>query len=232
VNGPGGSEPVPDGLRRRPGPVLPVSFYAGPTLQVARDLLGCYLCRREDEAYTVGRIVEVEAYIGEDDPACHAAAGRTPRTRVLYGRPGRAYVYFTYGMHHLFNCVTERIGYPAAVLVRALRPVAGIRSMRSRRGEGLPRDLARGPARLCRALGIDLRHNEVSLNGPELFICGGGAESWNIRAGPRVGIRRATELPWRFWIDGDPHVTRGSSGGRLPAKGGGADGFDPSGTRT
>lgn len=212
MTAPGTSAFSEPGLRRLPGPVLPVSFYSRPTLEVARDLLGTYLCRREDGAYTVGRIVEVEAYVGEEDPACHAAAGLTPRTRVLYGRPGRAYVYFTYGMHHLFNCVTERAGYPAAVLVRALRPVAGVASMRSRRTRSRDRDLARGPSRLCQALGIDLRHNEVSLRGPELVICRGPAESWNIRRGARVGIRRGTGYPWRMWIDGDPHVSPGKPG--------------------
>jgi DNA-3-methyladenine glycosylase len=156
--------------------------------------------------------------VGEDDPACHAAAGRTPRTRVLYGRPGRAYVYFTYGMHHLFNCVTEEAGFPAAVLVRALRPVAGLTRMRERRGEPPDRDLARGPSRLCRALGIDLRHNELPLRGPELFLCRGPQESWNIRTGSRVGITKATERPWRMWIDGDPHVSPGRPGPTAPRR--------------
>ena len=129
-------------IRPAPGRILPVAFYRRDTLVVARDLLGCILARREvDGSWTGGRIVETEAYRGEDDPACHAAAGLTPRTEVLYGAPGRAYVYFTYGMHHLLNVVTERRGFPAAVLIRALNPLAGTERMASRRGRSTPREL-------------------------------------------------------------------------------------------
>lgn len=195
---------------RRRGRVLPVAFYERPTLEVARDLLGCLLCRREEDGtLTTGRIVETEAYIGEDDPACHAAAGLTPRTRVLYGPPGRSYVYFTYGMHFLFNAVTESEGRPAAVLVRALRPEAGLERMAARRGTEVVRDLARGPARLCEAMGIDRSLNDVPLWGPVLTLRDDGCAPKSIAAGPRIGIRHGADRPWRFWIPGDAHVSRG-----------------------
>jgi DNA-3-methyladenine glycosylase len=206
--------PLRRGAKRPPGRVLPVAYYARPTLAVARDLLGSLLCRREaDGTFTVGRIVETEAYIGEDDPACHAAAGRTARTRVLYGPPGRAYVYFTYGMHYLFNVVTEPEGRPAAVLVRALRPEAGLNRMEARRGGRNGGGMTQGPARLCEALGIDLDLNDTSLAGPVLTIREDGAPVSGIAAGPRVGIRVGTDRPWRFWIEGDAFVSRA----RLPA---------------
>ena len=199
------------GLRRPPGRILPVAFYARDTIRVARDLLGCLLCRREEDgSYTVGRIVETEAYQGEEDPACHAAAGRTPRTRVLYGPPGRAYVYFTYGMHHCLNVVTEREGMPAAVLLRALRPEGGLRRMTHRRQGRAPRDLTRDPARLCEALAIDLHLNDTSLRGPVLGIRTDGTRPTRIACGPRVGIRVGTDRLWRFWVEGDPFVSRGS----------------------
>jgi DNA-3-methyladenine glycosylase len=198
------------GQRRASGRVLPVSYYARPTLEVARDLLGCLLSRREpDGTFTVGRIVETEAYIGETDPACHAAAGRTPRTRVLYGPPGRSYVYFTYGMHYCFNVVTEPEGHPAAVLVRGLRPEAGVECMQARRGGREGPELTQGPARLCEALGIDLDLNDVSLAGPILTVRTDGAAVGRIASGPRIGIRVATDRPWRFWVEDDPFVSRG-----------------------
>ncbi len=196
-------------IRPAPGRILPVAFYRRDTLVVARDLLGCILARREvDGSWTGGRIVETEAYRGEDDPACHAAAGLTPRTEVLYGAPGRAYVYFTYGMHHLLNVVTERRGFPAAVLIRALNPLAGTERMASRRGRSTPRELTGGPSRLCQALGIDLALNRASFRGPLLTLRSDGRAVERVREGPRVGIRRGTDRPWRFWIDGDPCVSR------------------------
>ena len=202
------NEPRRSGFRRAPGRVLPVAFYARPTLDVARDLLDCLLCRREtDGTFTVGRIVETEAYIGETDPACHAAAGRTPRTRVLYGPPGRSYVYFTYGMHYCFNVVTEPEGKPAAVLVRALRPEAGLDRMEARRRGREGTQLTQGPARLCEALGIDLDLNDTSLAGPVLTVRKNGEGAPQIASGPRIGIRVATERPWRFWVAGDPFVS-------------------------
>lgn len=206
-------DPCGEGAVRLPGRTLPISFYDRDTVQVARDILGCLLCRREtDGTYSYGRIVETEAYVGESDPACHAAAGYTPRTRVLYGRPGRAYVYFTYGMHYLFNCVTESRGFPGAVLVRALRPEAGLARMQQRRRRLSPRELASGPSRLCEALGIDLNQNEIRLTGPEILIRRDRFRIGNISTGPRVGIRKGAASPWRFWVAGDPFVSRGRPG--------------------
>ena len=201
------------GAGRLPGRTLPVSFYVRNTLQVAREVLGCLLCRREEDGtWSVGRIVETEAYVGESDPACHAAAGRTPRTRVLFGPPGRAYVYFTYGMHHLVNFVTEKEGFPAAVLVRAVRPEWGIDSMMRRRSRERLLDLASGPSRLCQAMGIDLSLNEAALTGPELVVRDDGGGSVPVEVGPRVGIRAGTDRPWRFWVASDPYVSRGRPG--------------------
>lgn len=194
--------------RRLPGKRLSRDFFSRNTLDVARDLLGAYLCRREEDGYTVGTIVETEAYRGEDDPACHAAAGRTPRTRVLYGPPGRAYVYFNYGMHYLLNAVTESEDFPGAVLIRALRPERGVERMLSRRRIRRDRDLTSGPARLCQALGVDLRLNDVPLDGPDLHIRENPGSVRRCRSGPRIGIRVGTRRPWRFWVDGDPFVSR------------------------
>ena len=196
-------------VRRLPGQALPSDFFSRDTLAVARTLLGLLLCRREkDGTYTVGRVVETEAYIGEDDPACHAAAGRTPRTRILYGKPGVAYVYFTYGMHHCVNVVTERENRPAAVLLRALRPEAGLPRMAERRGRTDPREMTSGPARLCQALAIDLELNGAGLRGPDLHLRDDGRRGFRMGQGVRVGIRVGTERPWRFWVDADPYVSR------------------------
>jgi DNA-3-methyladenine glycosylase len=195
--------------RRLPGRALPSAFFARNTVRVARDLLGCLLCRRErDGTVSFGRIVETEAYVGEDDPACHAARGRTPRTRVLYGPPGRAYVYFNYGMHHLLNAVTERDGFPGAVLLRALSPERGLTRMIRRRGTERLRDLTSGPSRLCQALGIDLTLNDVPLDGPTLFIREDGFRCPRVERGPRVGIRVGTDHLWRFWLASSPFVSR------------------------
>ena len=199
------------GLRRPPGRVLSPDFYARDTLTVARELLGCLLCRREENGqYSFGPIVETEAYIGEDDPACHAAAGLTPRTRILYGSPGHAYVYFSYGMHFLLNAVTEPKDSPAAVLIRAMEPEGGLLHMERRRGKRSFREIASGPARLCQALAIDLELNGFPLGGPELEIRDPGLRESRIESGPRVGIRRGTDRRWRFWVAGNPHVSKGA----------------------
>jgi DNA-3-methyladenine glycosylase len=196
-------------VRRPPGRLLPRAFYDRDARELARDLLGKLLCRRGPEGgHAVGRIVEVEAYVGEGDPACHAAAGLTPRTRILYGPPGRAYVYFTYGMHHCVNVVAGPGTFPAAVLVRALRPVRGTAAMMGRRGTGDLRLLTTGPGRLCQALAIDLAQNGISLRGPELQIRDDGVRPARVRSGPRVGIRVAVDRPWRYWAAGDPFVSR------------------------
>jgi DNA-3-methyladenine glycosylase len=196
--------------------VLRQSFYARPTLDVARELLGKVLVHRTPAGTAAGRIVEVEAYIGEDDPACHAAPGRTARNAPLYGPPGVAYVYLNYGLHCLVNAVTEADGWPAAVLIRALEPVEGLELMRRRRsrvkwrrGKPLPadHDLCRGPGNLTTALGITLKQNLLPLTGPPLFIEDRGDRVEQVAWSPRIGIRVGTEHLWRCTVPGSPAVS-------------------------
>ena len=197
---------------------LPRSFYAQSTLQVARQLLGKYLVRRHPDGKTVGRIVETEAYVGEEDKACHARAGRTQRTDPLYGPPGMAYVYLTYGMHYMLNAVTEPEGMPAAVLIRAAEPLEGIDRMKRARGIEDERLLAAGPARLTQAFGIDLRQNRADLRGPELWIEPGEPPPRSkVLTSARIGCHTAAppwdQMPWRFYVAGNPHVTPGTPRG-------------------
>jgi DNA-3-methyladenine glycosylase len=193
------------------------AFYDRPTLEVARDLLGKVLVRCTRSGRSSGMIVEVEAYIGEGDPACHAAPGPTRRNEPLYGPPGHAYIYLNYGIHALFNVVTEEEGMPAAVLIRALDPADGIDGMRRRRRLGTRRapgdgpsvhDLCRGPGNLTCALGITLGHNRVDLLGDRLFVEDHGHGVREIGWGPRIGITRGVRRPWRAWIAGHPAVSR------------------------
>jgi DNA-3-methyladenine glycosylase len=197
---------------------LPRAFYDRATLDVAGDLIGKVLVHERRGIRTSGAIVEVEAYIGESDPACHAAPGPTRRNEPLYGVPGHAYVYLNYGIHCLVNVVTEPHGTPAAVLIRALEPIDGVPVMQRRRarvmkgrrltGSGLPlHELCRGPGNLTRAMGIALTENRVDLVGDRLFIEDGGAERRPIVWGPRIGIRVGTKYPWRAYIDGHPAVS-------------------------
>ena len=198
---------------------LPHSFYGRPTLEVARDLLGSVLVRHLDHHILAGRIVEVEAYIGEEDPACHASRGLTPRTKVMYGPPGFAYVYFTYGMHFLLNAVTERDGFPAAVLVRAAEPLTGIAQMSHLRGRRSDRELTSGPARLCTAFGIDLSLNRTDLTRPPLFIAEPIESAREpVRWTARIGIREGRSLEWRCFLEGNPFVSRGRAGVAPPRR--------------
>jgi DNA-3-methyladenine glycosylase len=180
------------------------SFFNRPTLQVAEDVLGMVLVHRTADGPASGRIVEVEAYIGEDDPACHAAPGPTRRNRPLYGPPGFSYVYLNYGMHYLTNLVTEPEGAPAAVLLRALEPLDGIdlmRRRRSRRGVEIENvDLCRGPGNLSRALGITLDQNWLDLEGDELFLEDRGRRKQDVVWSPRIGINVGTEQMWRCHV--------------------------------
>jgi DNA-3-methyladenine glycosylase len=188
-----------------PRRTLPRSFYARPTLEVARDLIGKVLVHVTPEGRAAGRIVETEAYIGESDPACHAAPGPTRRNRPLYGPPGMAYVYFNYGVHWLVNAVTEADGWPAAVLIRALEPIEGIDLMRGRRAAATTRApqafvaaaLCRGPGSLCRAMGISGDQNLADLTGRVLFIEDRGLSAAEVKWSPRIGIRVGTEQEWR-----------------------------------
>lgn len=184
---------------------LPRSFYARHTLTVAREMLGTRLVHLESGRRLAGLIIETEAYCGEQDQGCHAKAGRTPRTEVMYGPPGYAYVYFTYGMHWLFNTVTQVEGQPEAVLVRALVPLEGIAVIESRRGVQ-PRHLwTDGPAKLTQALGIGPQHNRLDLTDPaaEIWIESGITISDRfVTTGPRVGLNSVSQpwksIPWRF----------------------------------
>ena len=184
---------------------LPQSFYDRSVHEVARELIGCVVRHGE----TAGRIVETESYHMEE-PACHAFAGVTERTRTLYGEPGRAYVYFSYGVHSLLNAVAEPEGVGAAVLIRALEPVDGIEVMRARRGLERAEELCSGPGKLTQALDIGLSLNGSSLvDGPiELLTREPGAREPRVVVGERVGITKAVELPWRFCDADSRHVSR------------------------
>jgi DNA-3-methyladenine glycosylase len=198
---------------------LPRRFYDRPTLDVARDLLGKVLVHNRRGTVTSGVIVEVEAYIGESDPACHAAPGPTRRNEPLYGAPGHAYVYLNYGIHCLVNVVTERAGSPAAVLLRALDPLDGVDAMCRRRARStkgrrirVDRELTRhalcqGPGNLTRAMGITLAENRADLVGDRLFVEDRGIEPGEIVWGPRIGINVAADRPWRAYAAGHPAVS-------------------------
>ena len=185
--------------------ILPREFYDRPTLKVARDLIGARLVRILDGVKLVGLIVETEAYISEKDLACHAKAGLTPRTAPMYGEPGHAYVYFTYGNHWMLNVVTEREGFPAAVLIRAIQPIEGVEVM-SRRRQG--RDTF-GPGKICQAMGIGKGENTADLTGTAsgLWIEAGiQVPNSLVTKGPRVGLNSTPEpwlsKPWRFKVKG------------------------------
>jgi DNA-3-methyladenine glycosylase len=184
---------------------LDAALYARSVHDVARDLLGCVV-RHGDAA---GRIVEVESY-HESEPACHAYVGLTPRTHTLFGPPGRAYVYRSYGIHALLNAVAEPEGVGAAVLIRALEPLAGLEAMRERRRLQRAEELCSGPGRLTQALGIGLELNGSSLvEGPiEVLAREAGARRPRVVSGERVGITKAADLPWRFCDAESRHVSR------------------------
>lgn len=175
----------------------------GPVLEVAPRLLGAVL--RHDGVAV--RITEVEAYDGANDPGSHAHRGRTRRNDVMFGPAGHLYVYFTYGMHHCCNVVCGPEGTASAVLLRAGEVVDGVEVARSRRGSSPDRDLARGPARLCSALGLDLAANGLDLTAGALLL-GDPVDPDSISTGPRVGLRLAPDRPWRFWISDEPTVSR------------------------
>ncbi len=194
---------------------LPAEFYDRPVLEVARELIGCTVVHAD----TAGVIVETEAY-HESEPACHAFVGLTPRTRTLFGPPGKAYVYRSYGIHALLNAVCEPEGVGAAVLIRALEPTVGIEQMRARRPRGTrgaraglalrDSELCSGPGKLTQALGISLQDNESDLTrGPVRILQPEG--EWadaEVVLDTRVGITRAVDLPWRFCVVGNAHVSR------------------------
>lgn len=185
---------------------LPRRFYARPTVEVARALLGQVIVHGP----TAGRIVEVEAYLGGDDLASHSARGLTERTRVIFGPPGHAYVYLIYGMHECLNLVAERDGTPGCVLIRALEPVAGFDLMRERRGVDAPHQWCSGPGKLTQALAIDRTLNGVDVTGSEplMVVKGSAVPAASIAIGPRIGISKCVEWPLRFWIGENRHVSK------------------------
>lgn len=190
---------------------LPRSFFARDAVLVARALLGKIVVRTSAPAVTAGRIVETEAYLGEGDEAAHSFAGVTDRTRVIFGPPGHAYVYLSYGIHHCLNFVAESEGRAGCVLIRALEPLAGVEIMRSRRPRARrDRDLASGPGKLTAALGVtladygaDLTHGDLTVHAPL------DPSPPRILAGPRIGISKCRELPLRFCIEDNEHVSGG-----------------------
>ena len=188
---------------------LAARFYARDTVVVARALVGQILVSDVGGRRTAGRIVETEAYVGPHDPACHAWGGRrTPRLEALYGPPGTAYIYFTYGMHWCLNAVTVARDYPAAVLIRALEPLEGLALMRGRRGGLTDRMLCAGPARLCQALGVTGRLDGTGLQRGVLRIVDGKARRDRILVTPRIGVSRAADWPLRFCVAGSPWLSR------------------------
>jgi DNA-3-methyladenine glycosylase len=215
--------------------LLPREFFARSSVEVAPELLGCVLEHETPAGLVAVELTEVEAYAGRSDPASHAYRGKTARNAVMFGPPGHAYVYLTYGMHFCVNmvCLGEE-GSASAVLLRAGAVIAGEELARARRSRGTARiatrDLARGPARLCQALGIDRSQDGADVvtdQSPLRIRAGAGnpARSGKILSGPRVGVSSATEIPWRFWYDGDPTVSvyrphvarlRGVPGGSSP----------------
>jgi len=199
--------------------ILPRDFYARQTVRVARELLGKHLVRVLGRTRMVGSIVEVEAYRGSDDPASHAFRGLTARNSPMFGEPGHAYVYFTYGNHYCLNATTQKSGTPGAVLIRAIEPLEGIQLMRRQRLGMCDISLTNGPGKLTKALRIDGSLNEVDLTkyGP-LFITKGVGGKPRIASSARIGIREGSDRQWRFYLAQNPYVSRskpadiGSSG--------------------
>lgn len=193
---------------------LPRAFYLRPTLSVARDLLGKILVRRCEGRRLSGRIVEVEAYLGEKDPASHAYRGRTPRNDVMFWDGGHLYVYFTYGMHFCCNVVTEAEGKARAVLIRAIEPVEGIGTMAANRGLNLRsaddlRNLTSGPAKVCQAMGIGRAENGTDLTGTQIYFLPGELPARSkIATSTRIGIKAGIEMPCRFSVAGNPFVSK------------------------
>ena len=191
---------------------LPRSFYSRPALEVASDLLGKVLVRRLGRKNLSGKIVETEAYVGPHDLACHASKGHTPRTSVMFGSPGYAYVYMIYGFYFCLNVVTEPPGYPAAVLIRAVEPLDNAGLMRKlRKNPERETNVTSGPGKLCMAMSIDKQLNGADLLGTGIWIEDRSFDAGRILTSPRVGVDYAGEFkdkPWRFFEDGNPHVSR------------------------
>ncbi len=189
--------------------ILCRSFYERGTITVAKELLGKFVVRVVGRDRLVGRIVEVEAYRGFDDPASHAFHGITPRTTPMFGEPGHAYVYFTYGNHYCFNVTTERTGVAGAVLIRALEPVEGVNVMKRFRPHVSTLDITNGPGKLTKALCIDKSLNKIDLTKRgRLFLRGNNSERVEVACSVRIGITAGTDRLWRFFVNGNPYVSR------------------------
>jgi DNA-3-methyladenine glycosylase len=190
--------------------ILDSEFYEGDTVRLARSLLGALMVHFSPAGLTSGYIVETEAYLCKDDPACHAARGKTKRNAAMFGPPGTAYVYFIYGNHYCFNIVSNREGVGEAVLIRALEPVHGLNLMWQRRGHKHKQtNLTNGPGKLCAAMAVNKNHNGLFLSGPPLFIARGKKISENsIGTSGRIGIRVAQDKPLRFFIKDNPFLSR------------------------
>ena len=182
------------------------SFYNRPTLEICRDILGMHIVFQGERGTMSGRIVEVEAYIGEDDPACHASVGRTARSAIMYGPPGYSYIYFIYGMYYCLNFVTEREGFPAAILLRAAEPVWGIEFMAHTARAADSRILS-GPGMFCRAFGLTKEQNGLDLTVGPLYLEDRGTGVKHIECSPRVGIRKGSDRVWRFYDAESPSVS-------------------------
>lgn len=176
-------------------------------VSLSRKLLGCELVHESPEGLTAGRIVETEAY-SQEDAASHSSRGETPRTKVMFGPGGYVYIYFTYGMHYCFNVVSGPAGHGQAVLIRALEPLKGLKLMKKRRGKDDEKELANGPAKMVQAMGFTKADYGKPLFEGNLYIKAGKREKFKVSTGPRIGISKAVDVPWRFWITDNRYVSR------------------------
>ncbi|MHB1126459.1 MAG: DNA-3-methyladenine glycosylase [Bacillota bacterium] len=187
---------------------LSTVFFARDTRVVARELLGTYMVHRSAAGETSGRVVEVEAYLGQGDPSCHSARGKTPRNEVMFGPAGKIYVYRIYGVHMCSNITTEDEQVASAVLFRALEPLTGIPLMQERRGVQNNRDLCRGPGRLVQAMGISMEHNGMNIDHGSIRFYRSGEAVGKITVTPRIGISQAQDLPLRYYLEGNHYISR------------------------
>lgn len=189
---------------------LPRKFFEIPALELASKLIGCLLVSRINDEYTAGLIVETEAYLSANDPASHAARGRTPRTAIQWGPPGFTYVYLIYGMYHCMNIVSDSEGTAGCVLLRALEPIHGLETMRLRRPHAKNDfQLCNGPGKLTAALGVKRQHNGIDLTQELLFVCNHEKnQNFDVSQSSRIGLTEGLELPYRFYVNGNPFVSR------------------------
>ncbi len=190
-------------------------FYLRPTLKVARDLIGKFLVYKSGRDLLSARLVEVEAYIGENDPACHAAAGKTKRNEVMYGVGGFSYIYFIYGMYYCLNVVTESTGFPAAVLIRAAEPVEAVDIMRKRYTNPDSNKLTNGPGKLCKAFNLTRKHNGLDLTGDRLYLEDRGYKVSKIERSRRIGIKKGVDKLWRFYDPTSAYLSKKANKMRL-----------------